>query len=207
MYHKVDCGLREAQRTRINTSSFFTRARHQPSPIRTRGRGRVVDAERGGRNHKFGLWIDICTQRVWVTKLKSVATGKTSRKSYDDTRDLFTKRNTISQGRHSRYTQRTHCGSMASSKAPMQYSYCLKRMCAPDLGEDEHTKMDLPANWPDYPEFAIRYINDRILPNLRYSRNELLLSLIINRKQTSPAEISAEVTPEDASIHTERESG
>ena len=64
----------------------------------------------------------------------------------------------------------------------MQYSYCLKRMCALDLGDNEYTKMDLPANWPDHPDVAIRYINDRVLPNLNYSPNEILLSLIINRK-------------------------
>lgn len=56
----------------------------------------------------------------------------------------------------------------------------LKRMCAPDLGEDEYGEMDIPGNWPDHLEVAVRCINNRILPNLKYSPNELLLGLVIN---------------------------
>ena len=41
-------------------------------------------------------------------------------------------------------------------------------------------------------------INNRILPNLKYSPNELLLGLVINTKTTPPAEISAPPTTEEA---------
>ena len=70
-------------------------------------------------------------------------------------------------------------------------------MCAPDLGEDEYTDMEMPANWPDHLEAAVRCINNQILPNLKYSPNELLLGLVINTKPTPPGEASAAPTPEE----------
>ena len=39
---------------------------------------------------KLGLWIDVYAQQVWVTKLKTAATGKSLKKSYGDICNLFT---------------------------------------------------------------------------------------------------------------------
>lgn len=39
--------------------------------------------------------MDVYAQHVWVTKLKSAATVKTSRKSYGDICDLFTASETL----------------------------------------------------------------------------------------------------------------
>jgi hypothetical protein len=44
---------------------------------------------------KLGLWMDVYAQRVWVTKLKIAATGKSSRKRYGDISDLFTASKTL----------------------------------------------------------------------------------------------------------------
>ena len=57
--------------------------------------------------------------------------------------------------------------------------------------------METPANWPDHLEAAIRSINNRILPNLKYSPNELLLGLVINTRPTATAEVSAAPTTEE----------
>lgn len=57
-------------------------------------------------------------------------------------------------------------------------------MCAPDLGEDAYEEMNVPSNWPDHLEDAVRCLNNRILPNLKYSPNELLLGLVVNTKPT-----------------------
>ena len=35
----------------------------------------------------------------------------------------------------------------------------LKRLCAPDLGEDEYDGMDVPENWPTHLDEAIHYLN------------------------------------------------
>ena len=44
---------------------------------------------------KLGLWMDVYSQRLWVTKLKTAVTGKSSKKSYGDICDLFTASETL----------------------------------------------------------------------------------------------------------------
>ena len=90
---------------------------------------------------KLGLWMDVYAQRVWVTKLKTSATGKTSRKSYSDICDLFTAsetlmtdggpefdneelqyvRNVLNKVQNYKYIQPTRHGSMAFSKVLTPY--------------------------------------------------------------------------------------
>ena len=65
------------------------------------------------------------------------------------------------------------------------------------LGEDSYTNTEVPANWPDHLEAAVRSLNNRILPNLKYSPNELLLGLVINTNATPSGEVSAIPTPEE----------
>lgn len=73
-------------------------------------------------------------------------------------------------------------------------------MCTPDLGEDDYTRMAVPANWPDHLEAAVRSINNRILPNLKYSPNKLLLGLVVNTKSTPSTEISVPPMAEEVEI-------
>jgi hypothetical protein len=76
----------------------------------------------------------------------------------------------------------------------------LKRLCAPGLGEDEYECMkakDLPNNWPDHLDNAIKYLNDCILPSLKYSPNKLLPGLVVNSRKTD--------SPEGVEIPTEEE--
>jgi hypothetical protein len=157
---------------------------------------------------KLGLWMDLYAQRLWVTKLKSAATGKTSRKRYGDICDLSPALETLMVDRGPEFDNkelREECTNRGTkleiclSHSP--WVNCLlegtnailldrlKRMCAPDLGEDEYAKTDVPANWPDHLEAAIRFINERILANLKYSPNELLLSLVVNTRRKPPIEI------------------
>ena len=67
-------------------------------------------------------------------------------------------------------------------------------MCAPDIGEDEYGAMDVPSNWPDHLEAAVRFINNRILPNLHHSPNELLLGLVVNTSPTPIDQATTELT-------------
>jgi hypothetical protein len=162
---------------------------------------------------KIGMWMDVYSQHLWATKLKTAATAKSSKKSYGDICDLFTAsetlmtdggpefdNNKLREACLARGTKLEICpayspwvnGLLEGTNAILLNR--LKRMCAPDLGEDEYASMELPANWPDHLEAAVRYINSRILPYLKYSPNELLLGLVINTKTTPPAEISAPPT-------------
>ncbi|KAG6825259.1 hypothetical protein H0H92_004261 [Tricholoma furcatifolium] len=81
--------------------------------------------------------------------------------------------------------------------------HVLKRMCAPDLNEDEYDAIDwesLPANWPNHFDNAITVLNRRLLPALKFTPKELLLGLVVNIRLT-PVELSSQpVTPEDALV-------
>lgn len=69
-------------------------------------------------------------------------------------------------------------------------------MCAPNLGEDDYTKMstaDIPRNWPDHLDAAVLTLNNCILPHLKYSPNELLFGLVVNTKPTPENEATTEV--------------
>ncbi|KAJ3765042.1 hypothetical protein FB446DRAFT_834202 [Lentinula raphanica] len=69
--------------------------------------------------------------------------------------------------------------------------HVLKRLCAPDVGEDwdERKQMDsfekLPNTWPERFDEAIRILNQRVLPALKFSPKELLLGLAVNTPRTS----------------------
>lgn len=76
----------------------------------------------------------------------------------------------------------------------------LKRLCAPDLGEDEYNAMDLPASWPDYQEEAVEALNNWLLPNLKFSPNKLLLGLIINTKCTTPDNMEEELSAAEVDV-------
>ena len=76
----------------------------------------------------------------------------------------------------------------------------LKRLCAPDLGEDEYDAMDVPENWPTHLDEAIRYLNRRILPLLKYLPNELLLGLVVNTPSTPIDVAGGPVTGEEVSL-------
>lgn len=89
-------------------------------------------------------------------------------------------------------------GSSASRKILLGR---LKRsQCAPDLGEDKYDAMAMPENWPTHLDEAIRYLNRRILPFLKFSPNELLLGLVVNTP-SSPIDIArGAITSEEVSL-------
>ena len=82
--------------------------------------------------------------------------------------------------------------------------YVLARLCAPEVGEDGWQVMnwvDLPKTWPDHFDEAIQILNWRILPALKFSPKELLLSLIVNTTPT-PLEVSSSMpNPQDFDTH------
>ena len=83
--------------------------------------------------------------------------------------------------------------------------YVLSRLCAPEVREDGWNSMtwtDLPKTWPDHFDEAIQILNWRILPALRFSPKELLLSLIVNTMPT-PLEVSSSMLANrDYDTHT-----
>ena len=80
----------------------------------------------------------------------------------------------------------------------------LKRLCAPDLGED--TAMDndwekLPKTWPDHLDEAVCTLNNHLLPALKYTPKELLLGLVIDTKPTLLTDSTMQVSTTDVAVH------
>jgi len=77
----------------------------------------------------------------------------------------------------------------------------LKRLCAPDLGEDRWNSItsfdDLLGNWPLHFYAAVEQLNCRILPTLKFSLDELCLGIVVNTTET-PLEISSSELTESA---------
>jgi hypothetical protein len=66
--------------------------------------------------------------------------------------------------------------------------------------EDEYNAMDVPVSWPDHLEAAIEYLNNCILPNLKFSPNELLLGIMINMRHTPADQAQEEVATNEVEI-------
>jgi len=81
----------------------------------------------------------------------------------------------------------------------------LKCLCMSDLGEDEYKLItdftDLPKNWPDHLDKAVRQLNRRILPSLKFSPNELAFGLVVNTNQMDPDIAATEPTSEEVNLH------
>jgi hypothetical protein len=60
--------------------------------------------------------------------------------------------------------------------------------------------MDLPASWPNHLEEAIEFLNNHILPNLKFSPNGLLLSIVINTNHTPADQATEEVSTEEVEV-------
>ena len=80
----------------------------------------------------------------------------------------------------------------------------LKRLCAPSLGEDEYKQMeakDIPRNWPDHLDAAVKQLSDHILPSTKFLPNELLLGTIVNSQNELNLEDIAKPTESDIALY------
>lgn len=80
----------------------------------------------------------------------------------------------------------------------------LKRAGAPDLGEDDYAQMkdeDVARSWPDHLDEVIENLNNRVLPALGYSPNELFLGHIVNSRAAANPEDVRPPSDEDVAIH------
>jgi hypothetical protein len=82
--------------------------------------------------------------------------------------------------------------------------YVLGRLCAPDLGEDgwKETQWEvLPRNWPTVLDRAVRILNWRILPALKFAPKELLLGQPATNRKAAFAQAAEEASISDADLH------
>jgi hypothetical protein len=172
-----------------------------------------------GGYHTIGLYLDTYSQHVWAFKHKTAGTAKTTVDSLTRIFQDFVPAETFMTdgGKHFDNNEvRTMCSKWGTNTHIVSaYSpwinglvegtnkillHVLKRLCAPNLGEDEcdtSRTADIPRSWPDHLDEAIRMINTRLLPALKFSPKELLLGLIVNTPITTTTEASQPTTPED----------
>ena len=83
------------------------------------------------------------------------------------------------------------------------FLHILKRLCAPDLNKEDIERIsleDLPKQWPDHFNEAIRILNWRLLPALKFTPKELMLGLVINTKPTDLNQAILPTTETDTAL-------
>lgn len=167
-----------------------------------------------GGYHTVGLYLDTCSQHVWGYMFKTHGSAKTTTKSLGDIFHTFSPPEVFMSdgGSHFNNSAVTEFCEEWGTKTEIvaAYSpwvnglvegtnklllYVLARLCAPEVGEDGWEQVewkDLPKSWPDHFEKAIRILNWRILPVLKFSPKELILGLVVNTAKT-PLEASASI--------------
>jgi transposase InsO family protein len=167
---------------------------------------------------KVCLYVDIFSQFTWGYKLKA-ATGRTTTTSFNNICDTYTPPETLMVDGGPEFNNKEVREACAKRNTKLHvipaYSpwinglvegtnsrllAILKRLCAPDLGEDEYDAMDLPKNWPDHLVESIRILNTRILPNLKYSPAELMLGLVVNTSPTPASQTELPVAETEVDV-------
>jgi hypothetical protein len=156
-----------------------------------------------GGSTKIALYADIYSQHVWADKLKTSTSAATTCRTFNNFCTTFRAPEALmvdgglefnNDAVHEACTVRNVKLQIVPGYSPWINGLMegmnakllgrLKRLCSPDLGEDEYNARDLPTSWPDHLEEAIEFLNNHILPNLKFSPNELLLGIMINTKHT-----------------------
>ena len=81
--------------------------------------------------------------------------------------------------------------------------HVLKRLCTPELGEDEEENNkpeNTPRNWPEHLDEAVQILNSRLLPTLKFSPKELLFGLVVNTPPTAINTTLEPVTTDDVAV-------
>ena len=167
-----------------------------------------------GGYHTVGLYLDTHPQHVWGFKLKTTSNGKTTQDALGKIFHEFTPAEVFmtNGGPHfdnkavrdlcAEWGTETHVVSAYSpwvnglvEGANKILLHILKRLCSPNLGEDDYNTMDwenIPGSWLKHFDEAIRIMNWRFLPSLKFSPKELLLGLVVN---TTPTNVDLSILP------------
>lgn len=176
-----------------------------------------------GGYHTLGLYLDTFSQHLWVTKFKTAGTAKTTIDSLSVIFNNFAPAETFMTdgGKHfNNEAVKEYCAKWSCTHHVVAaYSpwinglvegtnklllHVLKRLCAPNVGEDnaEEENWDkLPRSWPDHLDEAVRALNNRLLPSLKFTPKELLLGLVVDTKRTELTHSTTEPGATDAAIH------
>jgi transposase InsO family protein len=180
-----------------------------------------LPAGKGGY-HTAGLYLDTFSQHIFGYKYKTAGSAKTTLDSLERTFRTFAPWETFMSdgGKHfdnkevreacEKWGTKTHIVPAYSpwvnglvEGTNKLFLHVLKRLCAPDLNDENTRGMstdDIPRSWPDHFDEAIRILNWRLLPSLKFSPKELFLGLVINTKPTDTSSSSLPITETDAAL-------
>ena len=184
--------------------------------------GDYVSLPKGKGGYKtLGVYIDTYSNFVWVQKLKSAGTGKSTVDGLTTISEGYAPARIFMADGGSHFVNKeveAYCEKKGikhittPSYAPYVNGLCegankillqqLQRLCAPDIDSDE-SAVELgktPYNWPDHLEDAVRAMNDRVMPALLASPRELLFGMQLNHSFKAPHNNNdiTETTTEDA---------
>ena len=173
--------------------------------------------------HTLGVYLDTFSQHVWAFKYKTAGTARSTIDSLSHIFRNFTPSETFMSdgGKHFNNAEVRNFCAKWSCKTHVIAAYSpwvnglvegtnkillhvLKRLCAPNLGEDDYEAISwdtLPNSWPDHLDEAIAALNYRILPALKFSPKELLLGQVINTPRTDLANSTSAIRLSDVNIH------
>lgn len=177
-----------------------------------------------GKFHTIALFMDVFSEKVWDFKYKTAGTAKTTLDGLNFVVRNFKAPDTFMTDGGSHFNnndvheycdERSIRYEVVAKYSPWVNGLLegtngkllgrLKHLCAPGLGEDEYEAMggweSLPKNWPDHLEEAVRCLNERILPALKFSPNELCLGLVINGGLVEMGARTEELGEEAAVLH------
>ncbi|GAV99844.1 retrotransposon-like family member (retr-1) partial [Lentinula edodes] len=177
-----------------------------------------------GEYKTIGLYLDTYSQRVWAFKFKVAGSGATTTTSLDSLFGGYLPPETFMTDNGTHFANKEVAALCAKWGTKQHFTpayspwvnglvegtnkillHVLKRLCAPKLGEDSEEFMSmnwetLPDKWPEYLDEAVRIINNRILPSVRFSPNELLLGAVVNTRQTPVAEAASVLPIQDVAV-------
>ena len=167
-----------------------------------------------GSYHTVGLYLNTYLQHVWCFKLKVMSNGKTMQDALRKIFDEFAPAEVFMTDSGPHLNNKVVCDlctewgtetHVVSAYLPWVNSlvegankillHVLKRLCSPNLGEDEYNTMDwenILGSWPKHFDEAIWIMNWCLLPALKFSLKELLLGLVVN---TTPTNVDHSVLP------------
>ena len=170
-------------------------------------------------HHSVGLYLDTYSQHVWGFKYKVTPSGKTTQDAIEKIFHKFAPAEVFMTdgGPHfnnnavrescAKWGTETHVVSAYSlwvnglvEGANKILLHILKRLCSPNLGEDDYNTAEwenIPTSWLKHFEEAIRIMNWRLLPSLKFSPKELLLGLVVNTKPTNVDQSVLSVTEQE----------
>jgi len=173
--------------------------------------------------HTLGVYLDMFSQHVWVFKYKTAGTAKTTINSLLNIFRNFIPSETFMTdgGQHfnnqevkdfcTKWTCKTHViaaytpwinGLIEGTNKILLH--VLKRLCAPELGEDDYENITwdkLLNSWPNHLDDAVTALNYRILPALKFSPKELLLGQVVNTPCTDLSNSTSTLRLTDTSTH------